>query len=146
MALAYKLKHRLTNAFRELFLYHHSSLEFRARLFALIIAANEDASECEYELVKAAGMQIYNDEDRANALSLTTQEFVGRIYSRKDRLDIDTLIQEIVRELKVIPRYAKKIETSQLEPLIDCTLDEDTKAYQRRMITFLDRLKDEYEG
>ena len=144
MALGYKFKHYLFNAFRELFIYHHSSLEFRAKVFALIIAANEYASECEYEIVKNTGMQIYNEEDRANTLTLTTKEFVEKIRERKG-LDIDTLIQDIVRELKMIPRYAKKINIEELKPLVLCDGDEDTVSYQKSIIGFLERLKKEYE-
>jgi hypothetical protein len=144
MALGYKFKHYLFNAFRELFIYHHSSLEFRAKVFALIIAANEHASECEYEVVKNTGMAIYNEEDRANTLTLTTKEFVEKIRERKG-LDIDILIQDILRELKMIPRYAKKINIEELRPLVSCNHDEDSVSYQNSIISFLERLKKEYE-
>ncbi len=144
MALGYKLKHYLFNAFRELFVYHHSSLEFRAKIFAMVIAVKEEPDTCDYELVKAAGMQIYNDEDRANTLALTTEEFVERILGR-DPLDVDTLAQDIVRELKLIPRYAKKIDVEQLQPLLACSKDPDTRSYQLNILEFLEGLKHEYE-
>ncbi|MDX1295209.1 MAG: hypothetical protein R3302_03015 [Sulfurimonadaceae bacterium] len=145
MAIGYKLKHYLFNAFRELFIYHHSSLEFRAKVFALIIAANEHASDCEYSIVKKAGVIIYNEEDRANTLTLTTQEFVHKVHE-KNGMDIDMLVQDIVKELKIIPRYAKKIDIGQLQLLLSCHEDEDTLAYQSRMIEFMERLKNEYEA
>ena len=145
MAIGYKLKHYIFNAFRELFIYHHSSLEFRAKVFALIIAANENASDCEYKLVNQAGIAIYNDEDRANTLTLTTQEFVEKVIENNG-LDIDSLVQEIVQELKIIPRYAKKINIDELTPLLGCHNDNDTFIYQQHMIEFLERLKKEYEG
>ena len=145
MALAYRLKHYLYNAFRELFIYHHSSLEFRAKVFALVIAANEHHSECEYEIIQEAGQAIYNDEDRVNALLLTTREFVEKIHER-DGVDLDTLIHDIVKELKIIPRYAKKINIDELTPLLSCNRDEDGVSYQKSIIAFLERLKNEYES
>lgn len=144
MALGYKLKHYLFNAFRELFIYHHSSLEFRAKVFALVIAANEKHSDCEFEIVRNTGIKIYNDEDRANTLTLTTKEFVEKIHDRNG-MDIDTLIQDIVQELKMIPRYAKKISIEELTPLVSCNGDDDTISYQNSIIAFLERLKKEYE-
>ena len=144
MALGYKFKHYLFNAFRELFIYHHSSLEFRAKLFALVIAANEHSEACDYNTVKSIGMAIYNDEDRSNTLTLTTQEFVEKIR-QSSGIDVDTLIHDIVQELKVIPRYAKKIDVDQLRQLISCNDDPDTVSYQKSIIAFLERLKRDYE-
>jgi hypothetical protein len=144
MALGYKLKHHLFNAFRELFVYHHSSLEFRAKLFALIISVSDNPGECDYEIVKTAGMQIYNEEDRANTLALTTEEYVERVRGR-DSLEVDTLIQDITQDLKIIPRYSKKINIGQLTPLLGCSSDEDTIAYQKSIIAFLEQLKRDYE-
>ncbi|MEA3372598.1 MAG: hypothetical protein U9Q62_02790 [Campylobacterota bacterium] len=144
MGLAAKLKNHFFNAFRELFIYHHSSLEFRASMFALIIAANENAGEFEFEIVTEAGMTIYNDKDRANSLTLTTKEYVQKV--RDDNgLDIDILVHKIVKELKVIPRYYKKIDISQLKPILACNNDEETHLYQQRMLEFLAQTKKDYE-
>ena len=52
MNFAFKLKYRFFNAFRELFVHHHGSLEFRAKVFALMIAANDNPPEESYILVK----------------------------------------------------------------------------------------------
>ena len=38
--------------FRELFVYHHTSLEFRAKLFASMIAANKIINVNEYKILK----------------------------------------------------------------------------------------------
>ncbi len=143
MALNFTLKNYLFSAFRELFVYHHSSLEFRAKLFAVVIAANDDANDCELQIVKDAGMSIYNDESRANALMLTTKEYVVKVVE-DNGLDMDSLIKDITDELRVVPRYAEKIDITQLEPLIECGTDEDVSTYQIRIIEFLDRLKQEY--
>lgn len=144
MALGYKLKHYILSAFRELFIYHHSSLEFRAKVFAIVIAANEHSGDCELELVKKAGIEIYDDENRANTLMLTTKEYVQKVRN-SNGLDIDRLAQDIIKELKLITRYAEKIDVSQLKPFIQCSTDEDTIAYQMNIIEFLGRLKKDHQ-
>ena len=69
MRLSFRIKHHFFSAFRELFVHHHSSLEFRARVFALVISANEDVNVENYIVVKKFGMEIYKgDEERANLL------------------------------------------------------------------------------
>ncbi|MDD5202302.1 MAG: hypothetical protein PHH41_04090, partial [Sulfurimonas sp.] len=119
MTLSFRIKQYFYNAFRELFVYHHSSLEFRAKIFALVIAADENARIENYIVVKNAGMNIYNnDEDRANLLMLNTKEFVKKIRENNGLLT-EKLISNIQAELKVIPRYAKKIDVSELYPLLD---------------------------
>ena len=145
MAVRFSFKHFLFNAFRELFLYHHSSLEFRAKLFAAVISADDDASDCEFNVVKAAGMQIYNDESRSNALVLTTREMVEKVL-RDNGLDIDALIDDIIRDLRSVPRYALKIEISQLEPLLACQDDPDVNTYQQSILRLFTELRGEYEG
>ncbi len=145
MTLTFKIKHYLLSAFRELFLYHHSSLEFRAKLFAALITANEEDRECEYELVQKAGMAIYNNEDRANSLKLTTMEFVKKAQA-DNGVAHDDLIDNIIKDLKEVPRYAKKIDTSLLEPLMKCHKNEDTHIYQTRILELFNRLKEEYSS
>lgn len=44
----FKIKNHFFSAFRELFVHHHGSLEFRAKIFALIISANEDVKPESY--------------------------------------------------------------------------------------------------
>lgn len=145
MALRFSIKNFIFNAFRELFLYHHTSLEFRAKLFATMICADEKANDCEFDIVKKAGMAIYNEEDRSNTLVLTTREIVEKV--RKDNgLDIDALIEDIILDLKSVPRYALKIELSQLEPLLGCQHDPDVTAYQHSILRLFGELRSEYEA
>jgi hypothetical protein len=144
MGFGSKFKHHFSNAFREIFIYHHNSLEFRAKVFAMFIAANEKAGPCEFDLVTKAGMDIYDDEDRANTLMLTTKEYVKKVHG-DNGLDIDDLVAQIVKDLKVVPRYALKLEPSQLIPIIACSLDEDTTIYQQRMLEFISTMREEYE-
>lgn len=145
MAIRFSFKHYLFNAFRELFLYHHNSLEFRAKLFAAVISADDKASECEFDQVEAAGMQIYNDEDRSNTLVLTTREMVEKVL-KNNGLDIDALIEDIIRDLKTVPRYALKIDLAQLKPLLECQDNPDITAYQKSILRLFGELRSEYEG
>jgi len=143
MKFFFSIKHYVFTALREILVYHHSSLEFRAKIFALIVAANQHPTECDYDLVHEAGMQIYKDKDRAKMLLLTTKEYVDKVH-KQSRLDIDDLVEEIRNEVRQIPRYSVKIDISLLQPLIECTTDEDTSTYQIRMLEFLEELKKEY--
>jgi len=143
MGFLYNLKHYLYTGLREVLVYHHNSLEFRAKTFAVIIAANRHPSDCDYNLVFDAGMQIYKETDRANMLLLTTREYVQKVH-KKNGLSIDDLIDDIRTELRQIPRYALKISPEQLLPLSECSVDEDTSTYQIRIIEFLERIKSEY--
>lgn len=145
MAIRFSFKDFLFNAFRELFLYHHSSLEFRAKLFAAVISADDDANECEFDLVKQAGMKIYDDEDRSNSLVLTTREMVRKVLENNG-LAIDELIEDIILDLKTVPRYAKKIDLTQLEPILGCQSDPDITAYQKSMLRLFGELRSEYGG
>jgi len=143
MKFFFKLKHYLYTGLREVFIYHHNSLEFRAKVFALIIAANNNPQECEYNIVHEAGMQIYKDKERVNLLLLTTREYVNKVH-QKYGLNIDDLVEDIQNELKQVPRYAHKINIQSLHPLVECSIDEDTSSYQLRMLEFLENLKEEY--
>lgn len=143
MNLAFHFKYRFFNAFRELFVHHHGSLEFRAKVFALLIAANEKPPIESFIIVKEIGLEIYNhDEDRANLLMLTTKEMVQKIENNS--LDIDRLVVNIQQELRIVPRYAAKIDIKALKSLTVLSRDEDTIHYQERMLEFLSNLKQEY--
>ena len=143
MRLSFRLKHHFFSAFRELFVHHHGSLEFRAKVFALVIAANEDSTADGYVVVKEIGLNIYkDDEERANLLMMTTKEKVAKV-KEENGLDIDVLIASIQQDLKVVPRYAKKIDIEQLKKIVDLTHDKDILSYQENILEFLEKLKDE---
>jgi len=143
MKLSFRIKHHFFSAFREIFVHHHGSLEFRAKIFALIIAANDKAKIENFILVKEKAVQIYtNDKDRANLLLLTTKELVEKV-KKNNGLDLDSLIISIQKELKIVPRYAKKIDIDSLQSFLDLAEDEETLAYQKNIIEFLKNLKEE---
>lgn len=143
MRLGFRLKHHFFSAFRELFVHHHGSLEFRAKIFALLIAANEEATVENYILIKNIGLTLYKDDtDRANLLMLSTKELVTKV-KENNGLDIDSLALNIQKELKIIPRYAKKIDVDSLKEFLKFTYDKDTLAYQENILEFLQKIKDE---
>jgi len=143
MRLFFRLKHHFFGAFRELFVHHHGSLEFRAKVFALIISANEGSTVESYIMVKNIACDIYKDDlERANLLMLTTKEKVKKVKDNNG-LDIDILVASIQKDLKIIPRYAKKINLEELKRFIPLSNDEDTIAYQTNILEFLQTLKDE---
>jgi len=128
--------------FREIFVHHYSSLDFRAKIFALIIAANEKPKLNNFILVKTLATKIYpNDPDRANMLLLTTKELIDKINTKK--ISVDTLIQSIANNVKLVPRYAKKIDIETLSGFLDLAENEDTYYYQKNILEFLENLKTE---
>ena len=143
MRLSFRLKHHFFSAFREFFVHHHGSLDFRAKIFALLIAANEDATVDSYIVVKDIGLSIYKDnKERADLLMLTTKEKVNKVKDNNG-LDIDILIMSIQKDLKIVPRYAHKIDIDELKLLLSLTYDEDTLSYQENILEFLENLKNE---
>ena len=143
MRLSFRIKHYFFSAFREFFVHHHGSLEFRAKIFALIIAVNEKAQVENFIVVKDIALNIYNgDTDRANLLMMSTKELVQKV-KENNNLNVDSLIDAILKELKIVPRYAKKIDIKALKPLLLLTHNEDTRAYQESILEFLQNTKDE---
>jgi len=143
MRLVFKLKHHFFNAFREIFVHHHGSLEFRAKVFALVISANDNAEDESYSIVKNTALDIYdNDDERANLLMMTTKELVKKVKDNNG-LDLDTLISSIQKELKIVPRYAKKIDIDSLQPIVALSHDINTISYQENILEFLQNLKNE---
>ncbi|MBT5934416.1 hypothetical protein [Sulfurimonas sp.] len=143
MTLGFKIKHYFFSAFREFFVHHHGSLEFRAKICALVIAADDNVREEYFLIVKSIGLHIYNDDDeRSDLLILSTQELVKKVKDNNG-LDIDSLVKSIQNELKIIPRYAKKIDIQVLTPLLTISKDADILSYQNNILEFLQNLKDE---
>jgi len=143
MRLSFRIKHHFFSAFRELFVHHHGSLEFRAKIFALIIAANQEATVDAYIIVKKIGSDIYKeDEDRSNLLMITTKELVQKVKN-DNGLDFDILVESIQKELRIVPRYAKKIDIDSLKQIVELSHDIDIISYQENILEFLTVLKDD---
>ena len=139
-----RIKHYLRSAFREIIVYHNSSLEFRAKLFAIVAGANEEFSNAEHKIIKDAAKEIYKEDvNRVETLLLTIKEYVDKIQD-KNNLGIDELAKDIINDIKRNKRFVNKIDTPMLLPLLTIQNDPDVKDYQRHIIDFLDNLKEEY--
>ena len=142
MGIIFKFNNYIFNSFREFFVYHYGSLSFRAKVFALVISANENPKVENFIIVREISMMIYkNDEKRADILKLATKEIVDRIKDKT--LTHDSLVLKIQDELKKTPRYANKIEINSLREFLSLAHDEDTISYQKNILEFLQTLKNE---
>lgn len=123
--------------FREFFVYHHTSLEFRAKLFASMIASNSIDNSCEYKVLEKIAAEIYDDEYRINVLVHTTKEYVDKIQ-KNNALDLDCLLLDIDKQLKKNPRFKEKINIKHLRSFFTCSGDENTVILQTRILEFFE--------
>ena len=144
MSLYQSMKHYLRSAFREIIVYHNSSLEFRAKLFAIVAGADQKISKNEEKIIRASALKTYhNDENRATTLWLATKEYVTKIRSNND-LGIDELARDIEKLIKRNRRFVHKIDPELLRPLAEGQSDPDIQDYQYHIIEFLEKLKSDY--
>lgn len=130
-----ELKLDLLSIFRELFVYHHRSLEFRAKFFATMISANHEVDESVYEILKKIASEIYgHDERRVEVLVRTTKEYVKKVIT-DNGLSLDQLIFDLDNIIKKNGRYVNKINLNHLRRLQNKS-DEDIKLVQQRIIEF----------
>ena len=140
-----KLRRRVKKVFRELLLYHNSSLEYRAKVLTLVIAVNEEMSACEERLLYATACQIYdNDEERSEILVETVKEYFDKIITNNG-LDFEHLLFQVEKETRDVKRFSGKIDIEMLRQFQACIEDEEDKIYQQRVIEFLKELKERYE-
>jgi hypothetical protein len=139
------LRDHFFSVFREIFVYHHTALEFRAKTYAVIIASSEEAAHHYYPILKELAGEIYAESDRATALVMTVKEFVSAVQSKKTITE-QTLLNDIIQELRLMPRYAQKIEPEHLRKLQSCTHEHDSKIYQERIIDFLSQRRLDFEA
>jgi len=138
------LKRNVMKMFRELLVYHHSSLEYRAKILTLMVSANGDICECEKQKLKEIAHTIYSeDQERAELLLDAVNEYHTKIITNNG-LDFEHLIQQVERETKEMKRFAQKIDMNLLMQLHECMESEDDILFQQRILEFLQGLKDEY--
>ena len=139
-----KIRRKVKKVFRELLLYHHSSLEYRAKVLTLVIAVNQEISFCEEELLYATACEIYdNDEERAEILVEAVKEYFDKIIT-DNGLNFDHLVFQVERETKAVNRFADKIDILALKKFQSCIESEEDKIYQQRVIEYLANLKARY--
>ncbi len=138
------VKRNMMKMFRELLVYHHSSLEYRAKILTLLVSANGDICECEKQKLKDIAHTIYKDDhERAELLLDAVYEYHTKIINNNG-LDFEHLIMLVEKETKEIKRFAQKIDMDLLVQLHECVEDEDDRLFQERILDFLQNLKDEY--
>lgn len=95
--------------FRELLVYHHSSLEYRAKILTLMVSSNEVIDACEEQALRVIADKIYfDDSERAELLIDTVKEYHEKIVTQNG-LDFEHLVQEVERESREVNRYVEKI-------------------------------------
>lgn len=139
-----KLKRNFRKMFRELLVYHHSSLEYRAKVLTLLISSNDVIDACEEEALHEIANAIYIDEpERAELLVDTVKEYHEKIVTNNG-LDFEHMVQQVERESRDVPRYVEKIDFERLEKLHQCMKEEEDIIFQQRILDFLKMLKEEY--
>ena len=130
--------------FREILVYHNSSLEFRAKLLTLMISSDNEICECERQKLKEIAHTIYHDDqERAELLIDTVYEFHNKIMTNNG-LDFEHLVAQVNKEVKEVKRFCEKIDIGLLMQLHECVdEDEDEALFQMRVIEFLQGLKEE---
>lgn len=138
------IRNHFFSAFREIFVYHHTSLEFRAKIYALMIASTDEPIRHYHLALEEIASEIYSESDRAATLVMTVQEYVSAVHTKK-MINHQTLLNDIIQELRLMPRYAQKIESEHLRKLQLCTQENDSKIYQDRIIDFLNQKRLDFE-
>jgi len=139
------LKRNIMKMFREFLVYHHSSLEFRAKLLTLMVSSNGEMCECEKQKLKEIAHAIYKDDDeRAELLVDTVKEYHHKIIT-DNGLNFEHLLQQVNKEVKDVKRFCNKIDIGLLMQLHECIDkdDEEDALFQMRIIEFLQMLKEE---
>jgi len=140
-----KIRRKVKKVFREFLVYHNSSLEYRAKVLTLVLAVNNEISECEEQLLDKIALEIYNnDEERADILVEAVGEYFVKIVTNNG-LNFEHLILEVEKETKEVERFSEKINIEKLMLFQECLDDEEDKIYQQRVISFLKDLKERYE-
>ena len=131
--------------FRELILYHNSSLEFRAKVLASVVSVDKEIDECEFEILKEIASNTYpNNIERQLVLINTIKEYFGKVVE-KNGLNVYELLEAIEKILKTNRRFVDKIDIAQLKSLRDCKKsNEEIYMLQTRVIEFLINRKKEY--
>jgi len=136
-------KRNVMKMFREFLVYHHSSLEYRAKILTLMISANGEICECEKQKLKEIAYNIYgDDQDRAELLIDAVNEYHTKIITNNG-LNFEHLVQLVQKETKEVKRFCEKIDMEILMQLHECMDNEEDILFQKRILEFLQNLKDE---
>lgn len=138
------IKRNIMKMFRELLVYHHSSLEYRAKILTLLVSADGEICECEKQKLKEIAYSIYaEDHDRAELLLDAVYEYHTKIITNNG-LNFEHLVLLVEKETREMKRFAQKIDMDLLVQLHECIEEEEARLFQERILDFLQNLKDEY--
>jgi len=140
-----RMKRNILKMFREFLVYHHDSLEFRAKLLTLMVSSNLKVCECEEQKLKEIAYKIYPKEsERAELMIATVAEYHQKIITNNG-LNFEHLIQQVAKDIKTVKRFSKKIDIGLLMEIHECSKgDDENYIFQLRIIEFLQNLKNEY--
>lgn len=168
------IRRKAKKFFREFLLYHNSSLEYRAKIFTLMVAANKDISSketdskhtgsketilketssqaaankeisaCEKELLMECACEIYKNDEERCEILLDTIQEYFDKIITKNGLDFEHLIFQVEKETRDNKRFSEKINLEILLRFHSCARSEDHRLYQLRVIEFLEDLKKRY--
>lgn len=137
--MSYKL--HFLSIFRELFVPHYRSLEFRAKILAAMLIAKKNLVDNDYEDVAQIAKDIYGDDKkRIHILVQTVKEYVDKA-TQGGELNLDSLLKDIDYELKNIKRYVKKIDFADLRRLMINSDEVDAHFQQQVYEFFLNEVK-----
>ncbi|WP_086277048.1 hypothetical protein [Campylobacter vicugnae] len=137
--MSYKL--HFLSIFRELFVPHYRSLEFRAKILAAMLIAKKNLVDSDYEDVAQIAKDIYGDDKkRIHILVQTVKEYVDKA-TQGGELNLDSLLKDIDYELKNIKRYVKKIDFADLRRLMINSDEVDAHFQQQVYEFFLNEVK-----
>ncbi|HEG3970190.1 TPA: hypothetical protein SC633_001126 [Campylobacter fetus] len=128
-------KFHFLSVFREIFIPHHRSLEFRAKVLAAMLCSKKTVLQSDYNDIKDIATEIYiNDERRVGVLVQTVKEYVQKV-KEFSYISLDSLLIDIDYNLKNLRRYAKKIDFAHLRRLM-IDSDEDDALLQQRVYEY----------
>ena len=131
--MSYKL--HFLSIFRELFVPHYRSLEFRAKIFTAMLIAKNSILDSDYQEVEEIAKDIYKDDKkRIHILVQTVKEYVEKA-TQGSKWNLDLLLKDIDYELKMIKRYVKKIDFEHLRRLM-INSDEMDVIFQQQVYEF----------
>ncbi|MDY6135359.1 hypothetical protein [Campylobacter lanienae] len=131
--MSYKL--HFLSIFRELFVPHYRSLEFRAKIFTAMLIAKNSILDSDYQEVEEIAKDIYKDDKkRIHILVQTVKEYVEKA-TQGSKWNLDLLLKDIDYELKMIKRYVKKIDFEHLRRLM-INSDEIDAIFQQQVYEF----------
>lgn len=137
--MSYKL--HFLSIFRELFVPHYRSLEFRAKILAAMLIAKKNLVDSDYEDVAQIAKDIYGDDKkRIHILVQTVKEYIDKA-TQGGELNLDSLLKDIDYELKNIKRYVKKIDFADLRRLMINSDEVDAHFQQQVYEFFLNEVK-----